>query len=73
MIGESIAWGDQALLEGLDRPTDAITVTDPRCNYMTARIADPSRLTQMRIGESIGFSYTEALVAFAGKGEAKKR
>jgi hypothetical protein len=48
-------------IEGLDRPTQTITVKGPRGNYLTARVADPSRLTQVRIGEHIIVTYTEAL------------
>jgi len=48
-------------IEGLDRPTETITIKGPRGNYLTARVADPSRLTQMRIGETIVVTYTEAL------------
>jgi hypothetical protein len=40
-------------IEGLDRPTRTITVKGPQGNLFTARVADPSRLTQMRIGENI--------------------
>ena len=32
-----------------------------RGNYFTARVADPARLTQMRIGESIVVTMTEAV------------
>ena len=48
-------------IEGLDRPTQTITIRGPRGNYLTARVADPSRLTQVRIGEHIVVTYTEAL------------
>lgn len=48
-------------IEGLDRPTQTITVKGPRGNYVTARVADPSNLTSMRIGENILITYTEAL------------
>src|SRR5262245_36820590 len=48
-------------IEGLDRPTQTITVKGPLGNYLTARVADPSRLTQMRIGENIVVILTEAL------------
>jgi len=48
-------------IEGLDRPTQTITIKGPRGNYLTARVADPSRLTQVRIGEHIVVTYTEAL------------
>jgi hypothetical protein len=50
-----------ATIEGLDRPTETITVKGPQGNYVTARVADPSRLTQMRIGEKIIVTCTEAL------------
>jgi len=58
-------------IEGLDRPTETITVKGPRGNYLTARVADPSRLTQMRIGENIVITYTEALAVSLEKSEKK--
>jgi len=58
-------------IEGLDRPTQTITVKGPRGNYLTARVADPSRLTQMRIGENIVVTYTEALAISLEKVEKK--
>jgi hypothetical protein len=48
-------------IEGLDRPTETITVKGPMGRYVTVRVADPSRLTKMRIGENIVVTYTEAL------------
>lgn len=48
-------------IEGLDRPTRTITVKGPLGNYLTARVLDPSRLTQVRIGDNIVVTYTEAL------------
>ena len=58
-------------IEGLDRPTQTITVKGPLGNYLTARVADPSRLTQMRIGENIVVTYTEALAVSLEKAEKK--
>jgi len=58
-------------VEGLDRPTQTITVKGPRGNFLTARVADPSRLTQMRIGENIVITYTEALAISLEKAEKK--
>ena len=58
-------------IEGLDRPTQTITVKGPRGNYLTTRVADPSRLTQMRIGENIVVTYTEALAVSLEKAEKK--
>jgi hypothetical protein len=48
-------------IEGLDRPTRTITVKGPRGNYLTARVADLSNLTKMRIGETIMVTLTEAV------------
>ena len=48
-------------VEGLDRPTQTITVKGPLGNYLTARVEDPARLTQLHIGETIVITYTEAL------------
>jgi len=47
-------------IEGLDRPTQSITVKGPRGKYFKARVADPSRLEQARIGETIVLTFTEA-------------
>jgi hypothetical protein len=58
-------------IEGLDRPTQTITVKGPRGNYLTARVADPSNLTRMRIGENIVVTYTEALAISLQKAEKK--
>jgi hypothetical protein len=48
-------------VEGLDRPTQTVTIKGPRGNYLTVRVADPSNLTKMRIGDTIVVTYTEAL------------
>ena len=58
-------------IEGLDRPTETITVKGPGGNYLTTRVQDPSRLTQMRIGENIVVTYTEALAVSLEKAKAK--
>lgn len=58
-------------VEGLDRPTETITVKGPRGNFLTVRVADPSRLTQIRIGETIVVTYTEALAISLEKAEKK--
>lgn len=58
-------------VEGLDRPSRTVTVKGPRGNYFTARVADPSRLTQMRIGEHIVVTCTEALAVSLEKTEKK--
>jgi hypothetical protein len=48
-------------VEGLDRPSQTVTVKGPRGNYLTARVADPSRLTKLRIGDHVVITCTEAL------------
>jgi hypothetical protein len=58
-------------VEGLDRPTQTITVKGPRGNFLTARVADPSNLTKIRIGETIVVTYTEALAISLEKAEKK--
>jgi hypothetical protein len=58
-------------IEGLDRPTETITVKGPRGNYVTVRVVDPSRLTQVRIGETIVVTYTEALAVSLEKAGKK--
>jgi len=58
-------------IEGLDRPTETITVKGPRGNYLTARVADPANLTKMRIGENIVVTLTEALAVSLEKVEPK--
>jgi hypothetical protein len=59
-------------IEGLDRPTQTVTVKGPRGNYLTARVADPSRLTQVRIGENVVITYTEALAISLEKVDRNK-
>jgi hypothetical protein len=48
-------------IEGLDRPTETITVKGPAGNLFTVRVADPANLPKLRIGETIVVTYTEAL------------
>src|SRR5215472_16464872 len=58
-------------IEGLDRPTQTITVKGPMGNYLTTRVADPSNLTKMHIGDHIVVTYTEALAVSLEKAEKK--
>jgi hypothetical protein len=48
-------------IEGLDRPTETITVKGPLGNLLTVRVADVANLPKLRIGETIVVTYTEAL------------
>jgi hypothetical protein len=47
-------------IEGLDRRAETVTVKGPRGRYYVARVADPSRLEQVHIGETIVMTFTEA-------------
>jgi hypothetical protein len=47
-------------IEGLDRRAETVTVKSPRGRYFVARVVDPSRLEQVRIGETIVMTFTEA-------------
>jgi hypothetical protein len=58
-------------IEGLDRRAQTVTVKGPRGHYLTARVADPSRLTQVRIGETIIITYTEAIAISLEKVDKK--
>mgnify|MGYP003552149644 CR=1 FL=1 len=48
-------------IEVLDRINQTVTVKGPLGRYLTARVADPSRLTKGRIGDTVVIVYTEAL------------
>ena len=58
-------------IEGLDRPTQTVTLKGPRGNYLTVRVADSSRLTKVHIGENVVVTYTEALAVSLEKAETK--
>jgi len=58
-------------IEGLDRPTQSITVKGPRGHYFTTRVEDPSVLTQVRLGDNVVVTYTEALAVSLQKAEKK--
>ena len=46
---------------GLDLPTQTVTVQGPLGRYLTARVATPSVLEKMRLGQNIVITYTEAM------------
>ena len=43
-------------IEGLDRPTETITVRGSAGRYYMAHVADPEDLTKMHVGDTIGLS-----------------
>jgi len=59
-------------IEGLDRPTQTVTVKGPAGRYWTARVADPSRLEQARIGETVVITLTEAAAVSLKKADKKR-
>jgi hypothetical protein len=58
-------------IEALDRRTQTVTVKGPLGRYLTAKVADPERLTKVRIGQNIVIVYTEALVISLDKVDNK--
>jgi hypothetical protein len=60
-------------VEGLDRPTETVTVKGPLGRYVTLRVANPANLTAMRIGDSVIVTYTEALAISLEKVEQKRK
>jgi hypothetical protein len=58
-------------IEGLDRPTERITVKGPAGHYYVAHIADLENLTRMHIGDTIVVTLTEAAVVSLEKASDK--
>jgi hypothetical protein len=58
-------------IEGLDRPQQTVTVKGPRGHFLTARVENPKRLMEMRLGDTIVITYTEALAISVEKVEKK--
>jgi hypothetical protein len=47
-------------IEGIDRANETVTVKGPRGKYFVTRVADPSRLDQVRVGDTMVLTFTEA-------------
>ena len=47
-------------IEGLDRPTETVTLKGPLGRYVSVRTADPANLPHLRIGDTVLVTYTEA-------------
>ena len=56
-------------IEGLDRPSETVTLKGPRGRYATVRVADPKNLPLLRIGQSVLVTFTEALAVSLEKVE----
>ena len=50
-----------ATVVGLDLPTESVTLQGPRGRYLTIRAANLDNLKQLRLGDSVVVTYTEAL------------
>jgi hypothetical protein len=60
-------------IEGLDRPTQTVTVKGPLGRYFVARVADPSRLEKAHIGDTVVIIFTEAAAVSLNKAEMSKQ
>jgi hypothetical protein len=58
-------------IEVLIRPEQTVTVKGPMGHYLTARVADPKRLTKVHIGDTVVIVFTEALAVSLEKVEKK--
>ncbi len=63
-----------ATVEGLDRPTQTVTLKGPRGRYITVRVEDPGVLLKPRIGDKVVVTAAEALAVSLEKAKpaAKK-
>jgi Cu/Ag efflux protein CusF len=59
-------------VEGIDLPTQTVTLKGPRGNYVTVRAQNPENLKKLRIGDTIVVTYTEALAVSLEKAPAAK-
>ena len=60
-------------VEGLDLPTQSVTLKGPRGNYATIRAKDVGKLKQLRLGDTIMVTYTEALAVSLEKAAPRKQ
>jgi hypothetical protein len=57
-------------IEGIDRPTQTVTVMGPQGNYLIVDVLDPTRFDRISIGDPVIVTYTEALgIALEKAGE----
>jgi hypothetical protein len=47
-------------VEGLDRPTQTVTVKGPKGNYVTIKVKDPSVIEKLKLGETAFVVYSES-------------
>lgn len=56
-----------ATIEGLDRPTQTVTLKGPMGRYVTVRVQDPDVLMKPRLGDTVVVTATEALAVSVEK------
>ncbi len=56
-------------IEGIDRPTQTVTVMGPQGNYLIVDVLDPTRFDRISIGDPVIVTYTEALGVALEKAE----
>jgi hypothetical protein len=56
-------------VEQIDRPAERVTVRGPLGNTLTVRVADPSRLDMVHLGDTVIVTYTEGLAVAVEKVE----
>src|SRR5262249_53933526 len=59
-------------VEGIDLPTQMVTLKGPRGKYVTVRAQNPENLKKLQIGDTIVVTYTEALAVSLEKAPAAK-
>lgn len=59
-------------VEGIDLPTQTVTLKGPRGNYVTVRAQDPENLKKLRLGDTVVVTYTQALAVSLQKAPAAK-
>jgi hypothetical protein len=62
-----------ATVEGLDRPTQTVTLKGPMGRYLTVRVADPSVLMKPRLGDTVVVTCAEALAVSVEKVATKSK
>jgi hypothetical protein len=56
-----------ATIEGLDRPSQTVTLKGPMGRYLTVRVQDPSILLKARLGDTVVVTAAEALAVSVEK------
>jgi hypothetical protein len=60
-----------ATVEGLDRPSQTVTLKGPMGRYLTVRVEDPSLLLKPRLGDTVVVTAVEALAVSVEKVKSK--